>query len=68
MFERHLCSSMERLVAVAMLLLARGSYYASNLILSDMFLSFMHSGKKVGQWNLERFASGAIFKPVYIYI
>ena len=63
MFERHLCSSMERLVAVA-----SGSYYASNLILSDMFLSFMHSGKKVGQWNLGRFASGAIFKPVYIYI
>lgn len=48
MFERHLCSSMERLVAVAMLLLARGSYYACNLILSNMFLSFMHSGKKSG--------------------
>lgn len=43
--ERHSCSSLERLVAVAMLLVAGGSYYASSLRPSDLFLSFVHKHK-----------------------
>lgn len=52
---------MERLVAVATLQLARRSYYASNLIPSDTFLSDMHRQKiKVGQWSLGTSKSGFI--------
>lgn len=61
MFERHLCSFVERLVAFAILQLARGSYYVSDLIPSNMFLSVMHRQKKkvgVGNCQLEAKESG----------
>lgn len=43
-FERHSGSFVERFMAVAMLQLARGSHYSSNLIRSKISLSW--TGKK----------------------
>lgn len=70
MFERHLCSFVERLVAFAILQLARGSYYVSDLIPSNMFLSVMHrqKKKKVGQWNLGRSGNVSILNSMYTYL
>lgn len=61
MCGRHLRSSVERLVAVAVFLGAGRSYHASSLRHSDRFLSLVHR-HIVEQWNLGRRGSPSIWK------
>lgn len=69
MFERHLCSFVERLVAFAILQLARGSYYVSDLIPSNMFLSVMHRQKKKKSGAMEpRKIWECVHLKLYVYV
>lgn len=68
MFERHLCSFVERLVAFAILQLARGSYYVSDLIPSNMFLSVMHRQKKKSGAMEPRKIWECVHLKLYVYV